>query len=135
MASGNNRSPGASRMIKVKNLFDPVERSDGQRLWVEPFGLTRDLRGWCSVDHILPHLGPSMQIWNVLQEHPDAFDYFQAHYHDQLKASPHKAALHALARAGLQEDFTLIHSGEDDERNAAVALQNFLNELAAYPKA
>ena len=122
-------------MIKVKHLFDAVERSDGQRLWVEPIGLTRDLRGWCSIDHILPHLGPSMQIWNVLNEHPDAFDYFQAQYHEQLKLSPHKAALHALARAGLQEDFTLIHAGEDDERNAAVALQNYLNELAAFPKA
>src|SRR5436853_5227867 len=116
-------------MIKVKSLFDAVEKSDGQRLWVEPIGLTRDLRSWCSVDHILTHLGPSMQIWKILEEHPDAFDYFRSHYHDQLRGSPYKAALHALARAALQEDFTLVHASDDAEHNVAVALQQYLEEL------
>ena len=49
-----------------------VEESDGQRLWVEPIGLTKDLREWCKVDHVLPHLGPPMNAWKVLEEHPDA---------------------------------------------------------------
>ena len=37
-------------MIKVKHLLEAVEESDGQRLWVEPIGLTKDLREWCQVD-------------------------------------------------------------------------------------
>jgi hypothetical protein len=33
-------------MIKVKHFLLKVESDDGQRLWVEPFGLTKDLREW-----------------------------------------------------------------------------------------
>ena len=45
-------------MIKVKHFLDAAEGDDGQRLWVEPISLARDLREWCSVDHVLCHLGP-----------------------------------------------------------------------------
>src|SRR3954470_10317972 len=86
-------------MIKVKHLLDAVEESDGQRVWVEPVGLTKDLREWCSVDHVMCHLGPSVSVWRVLEDHPDAYDYFRARYHEQLAKSPYRAALAALAAA------------------------------------
>jgi len=31
-------------MIKVKHVLEAVEQGDGQRIWVEPIGLTKDLR-------------------------------------------------------------------------------------------
>ena len=45
-------------MIKIKHFMDAREEDDGERLWVEPTGLTKDLVEWCAVDHLLPHLGP-----------------------------------------------------------------------------
>jgi uncharacterized protein YeaO (DUF488 family) len=121
-------------MIKVKHLLEAVEATDGQRLWVEPIGLTKDLKEWCQVDHILPHLGPPINAWKVLEEHPDAYDFFRAKYHEQLKKSPYRAALKGLAAASRNETFTLLHQSDDAEHNSAAALHEFLSELEAYIK-
>ena len=121
-------------MIKVKHLLEAVEESDGQRLWVEPIGLTKDLRVWCQVDHVLPHLGPPVKAWKVLEDHPDAYDFFRAQYHEQLKKSPYRAALQSLAVASRAETFTLVHSSDDAEHNSAMALYEYLSDLEAYIK-
>ena len=121
-------------MIKVKNVFDAVENDDGQRLWVEPIGLCKDMREWCRVDHVLPHLGPPIRIWKMLEEHPDAYDYFRAQYHTQLRTSKYRAALLALAAASRRETFTLLHHSDDPEHNSAVALHEFLSELESSIK-
>ena len=121
-------------MIKVKHLMDAVEESDGQRLWVEPVGLCKDLREWCGVNHVLPHLGPPTKAWKILEDHPDAYEYFRAAYHEQLKKSKHLAALKALAVASRSETFTLLHQSEDAEHNSATALHEFLMDLEAYCK-
>jgi uncharacterized protein YeaO (DUF488 family) len=119
-------------MIKVKHLLEAVEACDGQRLWVEPIGLTKDLREWCKVDHVLPHLGPPMNAWKVLEEHPDAYEFFRSQYHEQLKKSPYRAALQSLACASRSETFTLVHQSDDAEHNSAIALYEYLSDLEAY---
>ena len=119
-------------MIKVKHLMDGLEEDDGQRIWVEPHGLTRDLREWCKIDHVLPHLGPSMKLWCVLEKHPDAYEFFRGEYHQQLRNSPYRAALQSLACAGRQENFTLVHASDDAEHNSASALYEYLSDLEAY---
>ena len=121
-------------MIKVKHVLDDVQADDGQRLWVEPIGLCKDLREWCCVHHVLPHLGPPINVWKVLEEHPDAYEFFRAQYHDQLRRSKHRAALQALACASRSETFTLLHQSDDADHNSAAALHDFLIELDAYCK-
>ena len=113
-------------------MLDPVEREDGQRIWIEPIGLTKDLTQWCSIHHVLTHLGPPLELWNWYEEHPDGYEYFRGRYHDHLGKGPYRAALQALARAALNEDFTLVHQGDDSEHNTATALYEFLIELQAY---
>jgi uncharacterized protein YeaO (DUF488 family) len=119
-------------MIKVKHLMDAVEDDDGQRLWVEAVGLARDLREWCKVDHVLSHLGPTSQINDWFEQHPDGYDYFRARYHETLAKSPYKVALQHLAKAAVGENFTLLHTGDDPSHNAASALHEFLSELGAW---
>ena len=121
-------------MIKVKHLLDAVEETDGQRVWVEPLGLTKDLREWCRVDHVMCHLGPSVAVWRVLEDHPDAYDFFRAQYHEQLKKSPYRAALQSLAVASRAETFTLVHGSDNAEHNSAMALYEYLSDLEAYIK-
>ena len=118
-------------MIKVKHVLEASEAGDGQRIWVEPIGLTKDLREWCKVDHVLPHLGPPIKAWKILEDHPDAYDYFRAEYHSALKRSPYRAALQSLACASRRETFTLLHQGDDADHNSAAALHEFLSELEA----
>jgi hypothetical protein len=43
-------------MIKVKHLLDPIESDDGERIWIEPIGLTRDLSEMCAIDAVMSHL-------------------------------------------------------------------------------
>ena len=119
-------------MIKVKHFLDPVEKDDGQRIWVEPCGLVKDLRQWCKVDHVLPHLGPPKALCDWLEEHPDGYDYFRARYHECLERSPYKPALQHLACAAIREPVTLLHQGDDPAHNTATALHEFLSELEAW---
>ena len=119
-------------MIKIKHLLDAVEPDDGQRISVEPFNLTRDLREWCKVDHVLCHLGPPKAVWEWFEEHPDGYEHFRGRYHAHLDGGPYRKALWQLARAGLAENFTLVHQGEDAEHNTATALYEYLSELSAH---
>ncbi len=119
-------------MIKVKHLMDDCEDDDGQRIWVEPHNLTRDLREWCKVDHVLPHLGPAIKLWKLLDEHSDAYEAFRADYHQQLRNSPYRVALQSLAGASRHENFTLVHASDQPEHNSATALYEYLSELEAY---
>ena len=119
-------------MIKVKHLMDPVEGDDGQRLWVESVGLTKDLRGWCKIDHVLPHLGPSAELAEWFEEHPDGYEHFRGRYHEDLARSTYKQALRNLAKAAARENLTLVHTGDDSHHNTATALYEFLSELGAW---
>lgn len=119
-------------MIKIKSLFDRVEPDDGRRMWVEPIGLTKDLREMCKVDHVLPHLGPPQELLSWLEEHPDGYDFFRARYHEALTRSPYKLALQQLAIAARKEVLTLIHASEDAQHNVATALHEYLSELEAW---
>ena len=119
-------------MIHVKNLFEAADPEDGQRVWVEPIGLTLDLREWCSIDHLLSHLGPPMALWRWFEDHPQGYDYFRAKYHEVLNSGPHREAMLQLVAAARRSNFTLIHQSEDMEHNTATALFEFLSELEAY---
>jgi uncharacterized protein YeaO (DUF488 family) len=122
-------------MIRIKHFMDPLERDEGQRIWVEPIGLTKDLVQLCEVHHVLTHLGPPVELWNWFAAHPDGYEYFRGRYHEHLARGPYRAALAALARAALSEDFTLVHQSDDAEHNSATALYEFLIELQAYKSA
>jgi len=119
-------------MIKIKHLMERVESDDGKRLWVEPVGLTRDLAEWCKVDYVMPHLGPPPSLWKWFEHHPDGYEYFRGKYHEILIKGPYRLALRHLAKAANNENFTLVHQGEDPQHNTATALYEFLNDLWAY---
>lgn len=121
-------------MIKIKHLLDAAETEDGERIWIEPIGLTKDLQEWCTVTHLLSTLGPPIKIWQWFQEHPEGYDYFRGKYHQFLSEASRRKALAHLAAAGKQEDFTLLHQGDDPAHNSATALYEYLTELQAYSK-
>jgi len=121
-------------MFKIKHFLDAAETDDGQRIWIEPIGLTRDLREMCSVTDVLSHFGPPVTLWEWFEKHPDGYDYFRAQYHEWLAKSPHREALQDLVFKALRNNVTLIHQGEDPVHNTGTALYEFLSELEAYIK-
>lgn len=122
-------------MIKIKHFLDTVENDDGKRLWIEPIGVAPEFIEWCSIDHVLSHLGPPKKLWEWYEEHPDGYEAFRGQYHDLLKAGPSRDALQQLARVAARgETFTLLHQCEDPLHNSATALYEFIVELEAYIK-
>jgi uncharacterized protein YeaO (DUF488 family) len=119
-------------MIIVKNLFDPVEPSDGQRLWIESHGLTNDLQEWCKIDAVASQFGPPPKLAHWYDDHPQAYDHFRGKYHEALASSRFLPLLQQLAQAALHANVTLVHQGDDPAQNTAVALHEFLSELQAY---
>jgi uncharacterized protein YeaO (DUF488 family) len=120
-------------MIKVKNLFDPVESDDGVRLFVEPTGLTRDLIEWCGVHHVLGTVAPPQKLASFLEQEPaDRYDAFRGQYHDWLSESKFMPALDELARAARDENYTFLHTGDDPNHNVASALAEFLAERQGW---
>jgi uncharacterized protein YeaO (DUF488 family) len=119
-------------MIKVKHFMDPIESTDGSRIWVEPIGVTRDLAHWCQITYILCHLAPPQHLCDWLEEHPDGYDFFQAQYHEWLNQSQFKPALQQFACKARHEQITLLHQSSDPQQNSATALAEFLSELEAH---
>src|SRR5688500_5325738 len=107
----------AGDMTKIKHFMDEIEKDDGLQLWVEPLGLTRDLREWCRVDHVFNHVGPPRELWLWFEKHPDGYDYFRGRYHEHLERSGLKPALKQLARASEQQNYTLLHQSSDPNDN------------------
>jgi len=90
-------------MIKIKHLMDAVEKDDGQRIWVEPINLTRDLQEWCQVGHLLCQVGPPKELWDWFQWHQQGYEFFRGGYHAWLANSPYRPALQQLACAAMHE--------------------------------
>lgn len=122
-------------MIEVKHFLDEVGPGDGCRIWIEPVGLTRDLREWCQVDCVLSHVGPPPALRGWFVDHPDQYDEFRGLYHEYLEHGPYKARLHRLALAATSsaDCLTLLHDEDNPGQNAATALAEFLAELAHWP--
>lgn len=121
-------------MFKIKHFLDSVEADDGQRIWIEPIGLTLDLKEMCQIPQTLPHVAPPLSLWQWFDQHPDGYDYFRGQYHDVLNRSNHRGALQELIYLSRKENITLLHQGDDPAHNSATALYEFLSELEAYCK-
>jgi uncharacterized protein YeaO (DUF488 family) len=119
-------------MIIIKHFLEAVEKDDGRRIWVEPFGLTADFREWCKVDHMLCHVAPPRGLWDWFECHPQGYEYFRARYHQWLSHSPYRLALTQLACAARNENITLLHQSDNPEQNSARALEEYLSELEAF---
>ena len=119
-------------MFNVKHLMDPSEALDGERLFVETGGLTKDLAAWCAVDQVLSHLGPPRELAEWFEAHPNGYEFFRGRYHEALASGPYVDVLHELARASQSRNFTLLHTSENPGENTATALYEFISELEAH---
>ena len=119
-------------MFRIKHLMDSVDPDDGERLWVESIGLTKDLVDWCKVSHVTSHLGPPRMLAEWFDEHPDGYEFFRGCYHQQLQTSAYRDSLQAMACFARLHNITLLHQGDFPDRNTATALYEFLVELEAY---
>jgi uncharacterized protein YeaO (DUF488 family) len=111
-------------MLKLKRVYEPASREDGQRFLVErlwPRGIKKpslDLEAW------LKDVAPSTQLRQWFSHDPKKWGEFQQRYKAELDRHPGTCdPILEVARGGT---VTLVYSSHDSVHNNAVALRDYL---------
>lgn len=119
-------------MIRVKRVYEPASKSDGQRFLVDrlwPRGIKKEalqMAGW------IKHAAPGNELRRWFDHDPAKWDEFQRRYHEELDCQP--KAWQLLADAAKQGNLTLLFSARDTEHNNAVALKIYLDKKSRAGK-
>ncbi len=111
-------------MIKVKRVYDPLEKDDGIRILVDrlwPRGIRRDL-----IDVWLKDVAPSDELRRWYNHEPDKWEEFKRRYFEELSRNPKVEILLQLIRKG--NNVTLLYASKSRYNNA-VALKEYLEKV------
>lgn len=115
--------------VRVKRIYDPVERDDGYRVLVDrlwPRGLSRSQ---VRVDAWLKDLAPSDALRQWFRHDPQRWEEFQRRYAEELRSPDKQPALRILAEKARTATITLLYAARDREHNNAIALQRIVESL------
>ena len=111
-------------MIQLKRAYEPASKADGLRVLVErlwPRGVSKQK---AKIDLWLKDLAPSTGLRQWYGHDPARWPQFRKRYRAELK--DHSDVL-ALLRYVIEERVvTFVYAASDEERNSAVALNEFL---------
>jgi len=119
-------------MIRIKRVYEPPAKDDGERFLVErlwPRGIKKEalpMKAWCK------EAAPSSTLRQWFQHDPAKWEEFQKRYRKELHKNPQ--GLQTLLEAARKGVVTLLYSSRDREHNNAVALAAYLKaHLAKTP--
>ena len=111
-------------MVRVKRVYLPAVKTDGQRFLVDrlwPRGVKKEkarLAGW------IREVAPSDALRKWFGHDPSKWVEFQKRYRKQL--SVQSSSLKPLLEAARKGNVTLLFAAKDEEYNNAVVLRAFL---------
>ena len=114
-------------MVKIKRVYDPPERGDGQRILVDrlwPRGLSKRA---AAVDEWMKDLGPSHELRKWFGHDPRRWPEFRRRYVAELRTQ--RDPLMAIARKATRGAVTLLFGARDPEHNQAVVLKGVIERL------
>ena len=114
--------------VKVKNVYDQAERTDGVRILVDrlwPRGLTKDE---AALDEWIRDVAPSNKLRAWFGHKPDRWHEFQGRYRKELGMPERKAIVHRLRKISGIATVTLLYAAKDEEHNNAVVLAAILTK-------
>ena len=118
-------------MIKLKRVYEPPKRGDGNRFLVErlwPRGVKKSSLGdavW------LKDIAPSTELREWFGHDPKKWVEFQRRYRGELKR--HEEDLELILQAARRGTVSLLYSSHDTEHNNAVVLMDYLeSELRSH---
>lgn len=112
-------------MIRIKRVYEPAARADGQRILVErlwPRGIRKEslsLTGWCK------EASPSHELRKWFNHDPARWKEFQRRYRAELNGK--SETWQRLLEAAKEDNLTLLFSAHDTEHNNAIVLKAFLD--------
>ncbi|AEE94544.1 conserved hypothetical protein [Acidianus hospitalis W1] len=111
-------------MIKVKRVYDPLEKDDGIRILVDrlwPRGVKKD-----QVDVWLKDVAPSDELRRWYNHKPEKWEEFKRKYFEELSRNPKVEILLQLIKKG--NNVTLLYASKSPYNNA-VALKEYLEKI------
>lgn len=113
-------------MVKIKRVYDPVEKSDGFRILVDrlwPRGLAK---ASASVDLWMKEVAPSTDLRKWFGHDPARWEGFQKKYISELRSK--QAEIIQLKELEKEKGvITLLFGAKDERYNQAVVLQLLLD--------
>ncbi|MCL5103005.1 MAG: DUF488 domain-containing protein [Armatimonadetes bacterium] len=113
-------------MVKLKRIYEPAHPEDGCRVLVErlwPRGISKTR---AALDLWLKDVAPSPELRTWFEHDPAKWDEFRKRYWEELEQNEDAVdQLRELARKG---DVTFVYAAKDTEHNAAVALNEFIEQ-------
>ena len=111
-----------STNLRLKRVYLPPEKSDGQRVLVErlwPRGLKKEA---AAVDLWLKDVAPSHELRKWFGHAPERWPGFKERYREELKSPERRAALDALRKLAAKQTVTLVFAARDADMSAAVVI-------------
>ena len=116
----------SGKPIRLKRVYEPARRADGQRILVErlwPRGLAREK---AAVDHWAKEIAPSPALRKWFDHRPERWDGFRERYFAELDANA-EAVAELRARVARRAT-TFVFASREEALNNAVALKQYLEE-------
>ena len=110
-------------MIKIKRVYDPIEKDDGVRILVDrlwPRGIKKD-----KIDIWLKDIAPSNELRKWYNHDPNKWEEFKRRYFDELDKNSKLNELLQLIRKN--ENITLLYSSKSPYNNA-IALKEYIEK-------
>lgn len=111
-------------MFKIKRVYEPHERGDGQRFLVErlwPRGVKKEA---LAHDTWLKDVAPSTELRQWFGHRIEHWETFTKRYRRELDAN--QEAWKPLLEAARHGTVTLLYSARDIEHNGALVLRDYL---------
>ncbi len=111
-------------MVKIKRVYEPVEKDDGYRMLVDrvwPRGIKKEALALDEWNKLLP---PSTALGKWYGHQPEMFKAFEKKYIQEL--SEQQAEIKRVRAIAKQENVTLLYSAKDQKMNQAIILQKVL---------
>ena len=111
-------------MLKLKRVYEPASREDGQRFLVERLWPRGVRKTSLHLDAWLKDVAPSAELRQWFSHDPKKWDEFQRRYRAELERHPE--VCDPILEAARRGTVTLLYSSHDSEHNNAVALRDYL---------
>ncbi len=116
-------------MIRIKRVYDPPARDDGERILVDrlwPRGVSREqarIATW------IKDIGPGTELRKWFGHDPSRWDEFRKRYLRELEEPGKQAVLRELADKSRHGIVTLVFGAKDELHNNAMVLKQAVDGL------
>lgn len=113
--------------IQIKRIYEPYEKTDGYRVLIDrlwPRGISKER---ARIDEWKKEIAPSTELRKAYHEEQINYDEFENLYISELQNN--REIFDFYKRLENEKIVTLLYASKDEEKNHAVILKKYLENL------